>query len=117
MSTIADSDDIRHEITLLADRIGTVESRLQNEVALPATLETATLMVQVRRITQDLFPGMCEFTNEFDPENPDDRYVVVNVEATGDPKEIVDRSCAWHLRIRKLSTDLSDMLRLSIVPR
>jgi hypothetical protein len=118
MSTTTDTNDIRHEITMLASRVEAVERRLaQNGAAPPATFDLATVMADVRQITQELFPGPCEFTNECDPEYPDDRYVVVNVEATGSPKEIVDRSCLWHEHIRQLSTDLSDFLRLSIVPR
>lgn len=77
----------------------------------------ASVMDDVRRITNELFPGKCEFTNEFDPEYPQDCYVVVNVEARGEPKQIVDRSCQWSERLRQLSPNLFGKLRLSIVPR
>lgn len=71
----------------------------------------------VRRITQELFPGKCEFTHECDPEYPDDRYVVVNVEAKGEPKELLDRGDEWHERIRQMPGYVFGQLCLSIVPR
>ena len=85
MSTATDTNDIRHEITMLASRVEAVELRLaQNGAAPAATFDLASVMADVRQISHDLFPGKCEFTSEFDPEYPDDRYVVVNVEATGE---------------------------------
>jgi hypothetical protein len=42
---------------------------------------------------------------------------VVNVEATGNLKEIAERGCVWDERIRRLSEALFGVLRLSIVPR
>jgi hypothetical protein len=114
----AETGDIRHEVTMLASRIEAVERRLAcNGAGAAAAFDLANVMTDVRDITQQLFPGKFEFTSEFDPEYPLDRYVVVNVEATGNPHEIVDRSCRWHERIRQLSADLSDYLRLFIVPR
>jgi len=77
----------------------------------------SSVIDDVRRITHELFPGKFEFTHEFDPEYPDDRYVVINVEASGEPKSLVDLSCRWSERIRQLSPDLFGKLRLSIVPR
>ena len=90
-------------------------NRLNNETG--EEFDLARVMNDVQKITQELFPGKCDFTNEFDPEYPDDRYVVVNVEASGEPKELVDRSCRWSERIRQLSPNLFGKLRLSIVPR
>jgi hypothetical protein len=71
----------------------------------------------VRKITQEIFPGKCEFTHECDPEYPEDRYVVVNVEAKGEPKELVDRSCLWDERISQLPGYVFGQLRLLIVPQ
>ena len=118
MSTTADPNDIREELNILAGRVDAVERRLaQNGSGAAAAFDLASIMEDVRQITQELFPGKCEFTSECDPEYPEDRYVVVSVEATGEPKEIVDRSCVWHERIRQLRPDLWDALRLFVVPR
>lgn len=117
MSTTA-VDEIRRELSALSSRLEAVESRLaQNGDAQALSPELPLgLLDQVRRITQEIFPGKCEFTSEFDPEYPDDRYLVVNVEATGDIKEIVDREGMWHVRVQELSTDLFRNLRLSVAP-
>lgn len=118
MSTTA-VDEIRRELNVLSSRVEAVEARLaQNGDAQARSPELPPdLLDQVREITQEIFPGKCEFTSEFDPEYPEDRYVVVNVEATGDIKEIVDRECVWDQRVRQLRPDLWDTLRLSVVPR
>jgi hypothetical protein len=67
-----------------------------------AECDLSNVIEDVRKIPQELFPGKCEFTHEFDPEYPEDRCAVVNVEAEGEPKEPVDRSCEWSERIRQL---------------
>jgi hypothetical protein len=118
MSTTATSDGIRLELAHLSGRVSALEQRLgQNGAGEAAPFDMASVMVDVRAITQELFPGKCEFTNEFDPEYPQDRYVVVNVEATGDLKEIAQRGVVWHERMRQLSASLFGILRLSIIPR
>jgi hypothetical protein len=118
MSVPTDTDLIRQELTVLSSRLEAVERRLgQNGSGAGATIDLASAMADVRQITQEIFLAPCEFTSEFDPEYPEEQYVVVNVEATGDPKEIVDRSSQWHSRIRQLSADLAADLRLFVVPR
>ena len=74
-------------------------------------------MPDVKRITEELFPGPFSCNDEFDPEYPDDTYVVISVESTGDIREAVRRQCEWHERVRALSPDLFGKLRLSISPR
>jgi hypothetical protein len=118
MSTIADTNDIRLELAMLTSRLEAVEQRLaQNGTAPTAPFDLASIMPQVSAIAQELFPGPCEFTTEFDPEYPEDRYVVVNVEATGEPKEIIDRESVWDKRIRQVWPELWDKLVLFVVPR
>jgi len=74
-------------------------------------------MPDVKRITQELFPGPFLCDDEFDPEYPVDTYVVVSVESTGEMRELVRRQREWHERIRALSPNLFGKLRLSISPR
>jgi hypothetical protein len=119
MSIAATINDVRLELAMLSSRVEALERQVrQNGLAeYTAPFDLASIEPEVRRITHELFPGPCEFTHEFDPEYPEDRYVVVNVEATGEPKEIVDRECLWHERVWQLSEDWPvGILRLSVVP-
>ena len=75
-----------------------------------------TWMCGVQQITEELFPCPFSFGEEFDPEYPDDTYVVIDVEATGDMRDVIRRQREWHERIRALSPELSGKLRLSISP-
>jgi hypothetical protein len=115
MSTTTESSELRRALTHLTQRLEAIEARL-NGAAMPESIDLPGRLADVSQITRELFPGKCEFTSEFDPEYPDDRYVVVSVEATGDPRNIVDRSCEWHQRVRNLSADLERRLRLAVVP-
>jgi len=108
------------EISLesLAQRVGALEQRLA--AAVPSGSSVSSLsawMPDVKRITEELFPGPFSCSDESDPEYPDDTYVVVTVESTGDMGDIVRRRCAWHERLRALSPDLFGKIRLSITPR
>jgi hypothetical protein len=117
MSTTTDSDEIRRELSVLAQRVDAIESRLsENGADVFETADLSSRMADVREVTQRLFPGKCEFTSEFDPEYPDDRYVVVNVESSGNSQDIVDRTCEWHAQVRRLTGEPQGKLRLSVVP-
>jgi hypothetical protein len=74
-------------------------------------------MCDVQQITAELFPGPFSYGEESDPEYPADICVVINVESTGDMRDIIRRQCEWHERIRAFAPDLSGKLRLSISPR
>jgi hypothetical protein len=108
------------EITLesLAHRVDALEQRLAAVVYPGSSVSgLSAFMSDVKQITQELFPGPCSCSDESDPEYPNDTYVVVSVESTGDMRDIVRRRCAWHERIRTLSPDLFGKVRLSIIPR
>lgn len=116
MSATSELNAIREELNGLAIRVHEVEVRLGYNGSPPLLTLDASVMTDVRRITQDIFPGKFELVSEQDPEYPDDRYLVVEVEATGKASEIVERSHEWHSRIRHLSRDLAQNLRLFIDP-
>jgi hypothetical protein len=120
MSTdvLAEPEDLREGLVLLQHRVDALEKRLAAEAhaGMPVPNLTA-LMPEVKRITQEVFPGPFSWNVEFDPEYPDDTYVLVNVEATGEMQDVVRRQCHWHERMRAVSVDLFGKLRLSIVPR
>lgn len=105
-------------IESLARRVGVIEHHLGIGVRCGQVADNLTpWMSAVSQITEELFPGPFSCQDEFDPEYPDETYVVVNVEATGELREVVRRQRDWHNRIRALSPELSGKLRLSISPR
>ena len=102
----------------LAQRVDALEQRMATGVRSgSSTADLSALMSDVRSITEELFPGPFSYDDEFDPEYPEDTYVVINVESTGDMREVIRRECKWHERIRALAPDLFGKLRLSISPR
>jgi hypothetical protein len=118
MSTTMSTDDLCFGLALLSRRVEVLEVRLGvNGIAASAPFDLAGIADKIREITQELFPGPCKLTHKFDPEYPEDGYVVVKAEATGDIKEIVDREEVWDRRVRQLWPDLWDTLRLLVVPR
>jgi hypothetical protein len=108
------------EITLesLGQRVDALEQRLAAGVPPESSVSSLSAwMSDVKQITEELFPGPFSCSDESDPEYPDNTYVVVSVESTGDMRDVVRRRCAWHERIRALSPDLFGKFRLSISPR
>ncbi len=102
----------------LARRVDAIESQLATGVRRGLLTDSLSpWMSNVQRITEELFPGPFSCNDEFDPEYPDDTYVVISVESTGEMHEVVRRQREWHERIRALSPDLFGKLRLSINPR
>jgi hypothetical protein len=102
----------------LTQRVDALERRLAG-VDSPASSkpEVSAVMASVKRISQELFPGPYSCSDESDPEFPDDTYVVISVESTGDLQDVVRRRVEWHERIRDLAPGLFGKLRLSISPR
>ena len=104
-------------IESLAQRVDAIERQLGIGVRCGQLADNLTpWMSAVNRITEELFPGPFSCQDEFDPEYPDETYVVVNVEATGELREVVRRQRKWHDRIRALSPELFGKLLLSISP-
>ena len=115
---MADQGNLREGLAILQHRVDVLEQRLGAEDRIELSLSSLnTLLPDVQRITQELFPGPFSYSDESDPEFPADTYVVINVESTGDTPDVVRRRCQWHERIRALSADLFGKLRLSITPR
>lgn len=115
---LTEQGELREELATPAFRADRLEQPLALESLNGLSMSgVAAWIPDVRRITQELFPGSFTCSDEFDPEFPADTYVVVNVESTGDAQEVVRRRCRWHERIRALSADLFGKVRLSITPR
>ena len=115
---LAEQEDVRKGLVLLQHRVDALEKRLAADAPPGLSNSSLTALIpDVKRITQDLFPGPFSCGNESDPEFPEDTYLVVSVESTGDVQDVVRRRCQWHERIRELSGDLFGKLRLSIIPR
>ncbi len=69
-------------------------------------------------ITADKFPpGALEISLEFDPDEPDEKYLVFTVEATGETRELLDRRHQWHLAVADVVGEDAIKFRLSIYPR
>ncbi|MEO8498263.1 MAG: hypothetical protein ABI614_24635 [Planctomycetota bacterium] len=102
----------------LAQRVDALEQRLAAvDRSASSKPDLSAVMVDVIQISQELFPGPFSSSDDSDPEFPDDTYVVVSVESTGDMQDIVRRRAEWHERIRALAPGLFGKLRLSISPR
>jgi hypothetical protein len=68
-------------------------------------------------MTEEMFSGHASGEAMVDPESPGESWVVVTVEATGDPKDLVRLRCQWHERLARQFPECVRDLRLSIYPR
>lgn len=65
----------------------------------PATLPAGLQAIDIERIvamTAQLFPGPVRIETDIDPDFPDARRLVVEVEAQGDFRDILERESRWH---------------------
>ncbi|MEK6259702.1 MAG: hypothetical protein AABP62_13880 [Planctomycetota bacterium] len=72
---------------------------------------------EVLRLTEQMFSGAVSVERMSDPESPRESWVVLTVEASGEPQEIVRRQCEWHERVAREFPGQFPGLRLSICPR
>ena len=83
--------------TVTIDRLMTgltaFTSALKKQARLAAAVGKAP---QLKAIARELFLGKVQILIEDDPEITDKHYVVVDVEATGDLKEIASRRREWY---------------------
>ena len=54
---------------------------------------------QALAITAEIFPGPFVVQDEFNPENPADKWQTIVVQAKGEVSEIVDNTGRWHRRM------------------
>ena len=80
----------------------------------PTTPDIHRLKDKIVRITQEFFPGEVSIEIMNDSEYPDDSFHVVEVEATGEIRDIVARRVKWHQRIGELSPGLVLPISLAI---
>lgn len=71
----------------------------------------------ILELTQRMFPGPVAAQVVADPEWPDDRCLVLDVEASGEFQEILQRECAWHRQLQRLIPGRLEVVALSIMPR
>ncbi len=71
---------------------------------------------EVVRMTEEFFSAPVSVETMSDPESPGQAWVVLTVEATGEPKELVQRRCDWHERLARQFPECVGDLSLSICP-
>ena len=64
-------------------------------------------------MTQGLFPGPIQIERDFDPQFPEDQWFVVDAEARGEVREMIDRELLWHDKVREI-VGLADALRFRL---
>jgi hypothetical protein len=72
---------------------------------------------QVVEVSRRLFPGPVSLDYAFDPENPDDEYIVFDVVAHGEYKDYRDREFEWHEEVEKIVPGTLGEFRLSVMPQ
>ena len=91
-------------VALLEQRVQALEERLDaNHARVAPAPDLSSLMADVVRVTQELFPGDVSVQVMNDPEYPHDGFTVIEARASGTIEEVVDRRAEWHKRVTRLS--------------
>ena len=89
-------------VGLLERRVQALEERLEpNRPGTEMPADLSSLMADVVRVTQDLFPGHVSVQVMADPEYPQDRFTVIEAQTSGDVIDVVDRRAEWHRRVAR----------------
>jgi hypothetical protein len=86
----------------------------ENPLSLGAS---ATVIQQIEALTRLLFPGPVTYEYSFNPEDPDDEYVIFDVVAKGEFKDYRDTVFQWHDEIRKIAPGSGGEFSLSVTPQ
>lgn len=70
----------------------------------------------VRQFTLTMFPGNVSAEWDFDPECPQDRFLVIHAAATGELNELIDRQRQWQREVLRLAPQAMNLVRLSLTP-
>jgi hypothetical protein len=101
-------------VGLLERRVQALEERLEtNRPASELAADLSSLMADVVHVTKELFPGHVSVQVMTDPEYPQDRFTVIEAQASGQVVDVVDRRAEWHRRVLGLSPSCS-ALRLKL---
>lgn len=85
----------------------------ENPLSLSAS---ATAIQQIEAMTRSLFPGPVSYEYSFNPEDPDDEYVIFDVVAKGEFKDYRDTVFQWHDEVRKIVPGSGGEFSLSVTP-
>jgi hypothetical protein len=81
-----------------------LEERLEpNRRGIEMPADLSSLMAEIVRVTQELFPGYVSVEVMTDPEYPQDHFTVIEAQASGNVVDVVDRRAEWHRRVARLS--------------
>jgi uncharacterized protein YfiM (DUF2279 family) len=76
------------------------------------------LRSKIVAMTNELFPGPVRFEIEYDPEFPDEKWHVVEVEAHGEFRDILGRELRWHDKVWDLlGKSMGMQFRLGVIPK
>lgn len=114
MANTESADPLHRAVEVLEQRVQTLERRLNLNAAFgPESDDLSRVMVDVVRVTQELFPGPVSAQVMGDPEYPQERFTVIEARASGRAEDVLDRQAEWHRRISRLSPHCST-LRLTL---
>ena len=104
VSNTESATPLQRSVELLEQRVQALEERLGHKPATATpSVDLPSLMTDVFRITQELFPGEVSARVMSDPQYPQECFTVVEAQASGPPEEVVDRRVEWHKRVSRLS--------------
>ena|SRR5436190_6703711 len=72
---------------------------------------------RIVEVSERLFPGPVRFEFSYDPESPDDEWLVFDVVAQGEYKDYCDREFQWHEEVRKIVPGALGEFRLCVMPQ
>lgn len=78
---------------------------------------SAEVLETIKAITKAFFPGPVDFAEDFDPAEPNSRYVVFTATAEGEWQDLRSRVVDWHAQVRAIFPEPINYFRLEVRPQ
>lgn len=84
--------------------------------SMPVFLPDDRLLATIETLTAKLFPGSVQFAEDFDPAEPNTRYVVFTARSEGEWRDIRSSVVEWHRQVSALFPESINYFRLEVLP-
>lgn len=105
-------EQLRNEVVELRNAVCKRHEEQSN-----GTSPTDPCLLDLVRVTEEIFPGSILIETERDPSDDDSSMVMISVNATSlEIDEIINRQLKWHELVRSMPSGYSGQLRLNVMP-
>jgi|GEM_PF-6157076 len=107
---------LERRVELLTLEIENLKSERSVNTTLQSPLLNESDLLEIVRITQEMFPGKVTVEVVSDPSEPDEEMIVFEVNSAESVNRIIELRREWHRRIAQSKPGRTELFGLSVTP-